>query len=294
MRVVDFTTLLPGPLATLFLAEAGATAARQRPSGDGRSSRKLRRGEAIEFALLNRGKKSVVADTNETERLHKDKVRRLVLEADVLVEQFRPGVMARLGLGWEDLQRDNPRLIYCSISGYGQNGPLAQVAGHDLNYIARSGMLSQSVDRDGKPVLPQSLMADIGGGTYPAVINILLALMQRQSTGSGCLLDIAMCENTFPWMRTALAPILVGDPPVPPISIPTQAYRRVTASISPRTVWRFRLPRLKSRSGSASANSSGLRLASVMTDLIPPAYRRGYGAVARTDRCRRWRRCLRR
>jgi alpha-methylacyl-CoA racemase len=210
IRVLDFTTLLPGPLATLFLAEAGASVLKiERPTGDpGRNSRTRHNGEPIEFALLNRGKKSIVADLKNDE--HKRIVMRLAEEADVLVEQFRPGVMARLGLGYSDLQAANPRLIYCSISGYGQTGPLAQVAGHDLNYVARSGMLGQSIDGDGKPILPQGLFADIGGGTYPAVINILLALQSRTVTGRGCHLDIAMCENTFAWMRNALAPVFVG------------------------------------------------------------------------------------
>lgn len=216
LRVLDFTTLLPGPLATLFLAEAGASVLKiERPTGDpGRNSRTRHQGEPVEFALLNRGKKSMVADLKRPE--DKRIVMRLANEADVLVEQFRPGVMTRLGLGYEQLQAGNPRLIYCSISGYGQTGPLAQVAGHDLNYVARSGMLGQSVDGDGKPVLPQGLIADIGGGTYPAVINILMALQSRSATGRGCHLDIAMCENTFAWMRNALAPVFVGKPATAP------------------------------------------------------------------------------
>jgi alpha-methylacyl-CoA racemase len=215
IRVLDFTTLLPGPLATLILAEAGATVVKveRPPGGDPGRGRAARAGEPIEFALINRGKKSVVLDLKSQDGLAT--ARRLASEADVLVEQFRPGVMVRLGCGYEDLSKLNPRLIYCSISGYGQDGPLAQTAGHDINYSARSGMLSQSVDQDGRPVLPQGQIADLGGGTYPAVINILLALQQRHATGRGCYIDVAMAENTLTWMRNALAPVFVDDAPIP-------------------------------------------------------------------------------
>lgn len=212
VRVLDFTNLLPGPLATLMLAETGAAIVKvERPGGDlGRRRVSGKTAESVEFALLNRGKKSIVLDLKTGEG--SGMARKLALEADVLVEQFRPGVMARLGLGYEALRERNPGLIYCSISGYGQNGPLAGVAAHDLNYIARSGMLGTSVGQDGRPVLPQGQMADIGGGSYPAVINILLALLRRKDTHAGCYLDIAMAENTFAWMRRPLACVFAGDP----------------------------------------------------------------------------------
>ena len=137
--VLDFTTLLPGPLATLLLAEAGAEVIKiERPGGeDMRHFEPRFDGESAMFALLNRGKKSLVLDLkNKTGR---DKLGPLLARADVLVEQFRPGVMARLGLGYEALRALNPRLIYCSISGYGQTGPRAQEAGHDINYQAIGG-----------------------------------------------------------------------------------------------------------------------------------------------------------
>lgn len=228
IRVLDFSTLLPGPLATLLLAEAGAAVVKvERPgSGDpGRVGRSMYGGEAVEFALLNRGKKSVVLDLKTPEGCAS--AQQLATEADVLVEQFRPGVMARLGLGYDALRERNPGLIYCAISGYGQNGPLADVAAHDINYLARSGMLGISVDACGKPVLPQGQIADVGGGSFPAVLNILLALMQRKETGKGCYLDVAMAENTFAWMRRSLAPVLAGHPPTPP-------GRQTTAGGSPR------------------------------------------------------------
>src|SRR5688500_8282261 len=152
--------------------------------------------DSVNFALLNRGKRSVVFDL-KTER---EKVLPLVREADVLVEQFRPGVMERLGLGYSQLRSENPRLIYCAITGYGQTGPRANVAAHDLNYVAESGMLSLTE----QPMVPAALLADIAGGAYPAVMNILLALRSRERDGQGCKLDISMSDNLFTFLYWAL------------------------------------------------------------------------------------------
>lgn len=215
--MLDFSVQLPGPLATLLLVEAGATVVKvERPDGGdlARAAPGRSDGENLEFALLNRGKKSIVLDLkNPGDRAH---ALRLASEADVLVEQFRPGVMARLGLGYAALSAVNPSLIYCSISGYGQDGARARRAGHDLNYVALAGLLSISVDSHGQPVLPQTQIADIGGGSFPAVVNILLALKHRDATGAGCHLDIAMTDNVFAWMRRALAPVFSGTTPYAP------------------------------------------------------------------------------
>lgn len=112
--------------------------------------------------------------------------------------------MDRLGLGYDALKPINPRLVYCAITGYGQSGPRASVAGHDLNYLADTGMLLLSAGADGAPVLPPALIADIAGGAYPAVINILLALQRRAVTGEGCRLDISMSDNLFPFLYWAM------------------------------------------------------------------------------------------
>jgi crotonobetainyl-CoA:carnitine CoA-transferase CaiB-like acyl-CoA transferase len=145
------------------------------------------------FALLNRGKGSVAVDLKDPSG--KAQVFSLACEADVLVEQFRPGVMERLGLGYEVVSEANPRLVYCSITGYGQNGANAQRAAHDLNYMAESGLLDLVRDDSGNPPLPPVLAADIAGGAYPAVINIMLALRAREVTSHGAHLDIAMRTN---------------------------------------------------------------------------------------------------
>ncbi len=205
IKVLDFSTLLPGPLATLMLAEAGAEVLKLEPPGRGEELRaaepKWGR-ESISFALLNRGKKSLSVDLKDAAQ--KARLRPLIEEADVLVEQFRPGVMDRLGLGYHALKAVNPRLVYCSITGYGASGPKAQTAGHDLNYIGDTGLLSLSLGSRERPVLPPALVADIAGGSYPAVVNILLALLQRQRSGEGAHLDIAMCDNLYTFMFWAI------------------------------------------------------------------------------------------
>jgi crotonobetainyl-CoA:carnitine CoA-transferase CaiB-like acyl-CoA transferase len=124
---------------------------------------------------------------------------------DIVLEQFRPGVMARLGLGYDAWREANPRIVYCAITGYGQEGPDALRAGHDLNYQAGSGVLSLCTDGDGAPGMPPVLLGDIAGGSYPAVINILLALRVRDRTGEGGFLDIAMAENLLPFLFWGLA-----------------------------------------------------------------------------------------
>ena len=203
--MVDFSTLLPGPMCTLLLAEAGAEVTKvERPDGgDEMRSYTPRLGDtSVNFALLNRGKRSVALNLKDPSGLRS--AIELATSADVLVEQYRPGVMDRLGLGFEALSNKNPRLVYCSITGYGQSGPLASRAAHDLNYLAESGMLGLAADATGAPTLPPALIADIAGGAYPAVLNILLALRERDASGIGCKLDISMADNLFPLMYWGL------------------------------------------------------------------------------------------
>lgn len=204
VRVLDFTTLLPGPLATLVLAEAGADVIKiERPGGDPtRHSPPFVDGESVPFAMLNRGKRSIEIDLKKPGAA--SRILALAESADVVIEQFRPGVMDRLGVGYEAMRQVNPKCIYCAISGYGQQGRRADVAGHDLNYVAEAGLLAVTSDRHGDPVMPHTQLADIGAGSYPAVINILLALYRAQTTGTGAFLDVAMTEQTFPFLWQAL------------------------------------------------------------------------------------------
>jgi alpha-methylacyl-CoA racemase len=205
IMVVDFTTLLPGPLATLMLAQAGAEVVKiERPGGE-----ELRRhppyidGESAVYALLNRGKKALVLDLKAPDA--RARLEPLLGRCDVVVEQFRPGVMARLGFGYEAVRAINPRAVYCAITGYGQDGPRRDEAGHDLNYIAATGLLALSPGPPDRPTVPPALIGDIGGGAMPAVINILLGLRRRDATGEGCFIDIAMTDAMFTFAWHALA-----------------------------------------------------------------------------------------
>lgn len=145
------------------------------------------------YSVLNRGKRSLVLDLKTEEG--RGVFRSLIGHYDVLVESFRPGVLAKLGLGYESLRALNPKLIYCAITGYGQDGPDAHRAGHDLNYLARAGVLSFTGPVGGPPQVPGVQVADIGGGALYAVIGILAALSERTRSGEGRLVDISMCEG---------------------------------------------------------------------------------------------------
>ena len=217
LKVLDFSTLLPGPMATLFLAEAGAEVIKIERPGRGDDLRGYEPAwgaDSVNFHMLNRGKKSVALDLKDPAA--RDRLRPLIAEADILVEQFRPGVMERLGLGYGAVSALNPGLIYCSITGYGQDGPARDEAGHDLNYIGRAGLLALAPGPEGAPVVPPALIADIAGGTWPAVVNILLALHTRERTGRGCHLDIAMAEGILPFLYWALGELqATGQAPRP-------------------------------------------------------------------------------
>ncbi len=210
LTIIDFSTLLPGPLATLLLAEAGAEIIKiEKPGGDDMTRfPPFLNGCGAAHRLLNRGKRIVELDLKSGDG--KAEAIELVKGADVLVEQFRPGVMTRLGLDFQAMQTVNKRLIYCSITGYGQTGPRSLEAGHDINYLGNTGLLAQSWGDGQKPVLPMAQLADIGGGSFPAVINILLALLSRERSGQGCHLDIAMADAMFTFSVFAQAFAVAG------------------------------------------------------------------------------------
>ena len=221
--VLDFSTLLPGPLATTLLAEAGAEVITiQRPGV-----------EQLPFlAQLDRGKSRRLVDLKSVD--DRAALEPLLRRADVLVEQFRPGVMARLGLGYEAVAARNPAIVYCSITGYGQHGPRSGIAGHDLNYIAETGLLSLSMGAASHPVIPPALMADIAGGAYPAVINILLALRAREQTRHGCHLDVSMTDNVFTLMLGA--PVITSGSPRYRL-YPTQDGRMLAVGALEQKFW---------------------------------------------------------
>jgi alpha-methylacyl-CoA racemase len=205
LKVLDFSTLLPGPMASLFLADAGAEVIKVERPGVGEEMRVYvpKWGvDSVNFNMLNRDKKSLSIDLKDP------KARRalepLLRDADVLIEQFRPGVMQRLGLGYNEATILNSDIIYCSISGYGQHGPKSSRAGHDMNYVGDTGLLGLSYGPKENPVVPPALIADIAGGSYPALVNILLALRARDAGRGGAYIDIAMADNLFPFLYWAM------------------------------------------------------------------------------------------
>ncbi len=206
IRVLDLTRLLPGGYCTLLLADLGADVIKIEAPGRGDPLRSFPAG-AVLFSALNRGKRSVGL------RLKTPPGRKALLslaaQSDVLVEGFRPGVMERLELGWEQLHEVNPRLVYCSLTGYGLSGPLRTRAGHDLNYLARSGALSLMPRAGGLPAIPAVQAADLGGAVTAAVA-ILAALVERAQRGKGRRLDVAMTTVVQSWILLPLATARVG------------------------------------------------------------------------------------
>jgi alpha-methylacyl-CoA racemase len=207
IRVIDFSRLLPGAFATLMLAELGAEVIKvESPDGDPmRRLPPLLQGRGIYDLLLNRGKKSVVIDLAAPASA--EVVERLVATADVVVESFRPGTARRFGVSGEQLATRHPRVVHCAITGYGQSGPYAERPGHDLNYVAISGLLA--ADRPNPQDLPRMFIADVGGGAMSAVIGILSALVGRGRHGRGASLDISMHEASLYWLMLPAARDLV-------------------------------------------------------------------------------------
>lgn len=204
ITVLDLTMLLPGPLCTMMLADFGARVIKIERPGFGDLMRNYLPKYPLysgNFAILNRNKESMTLNLKSKEG--KNLFLNLVKKSDVLVEGFRPGVMDRLELGYRDLCEINKGLIYCSISGFGQESPYRDVAGHDINYTGFNGILDLTGKKDGPPTLPGILVADIGGGAYPAVIGILLALLARNATGRGQFIDISMVDCSFLWLYYA-------------------------------------------------------------------------------------------
>ncbi|OEY65980.1 CaiB/BaiF CoA transferase family protein [Marinobacter sp. X15-166B] len=195
LKVLDFSTLLPGPYATQLLADMGAEVLRvESPARPDllKVMPPMAGPVSAAHATLNRNKKSIAIDLKHASA--KSIIEGLLLEYDVVIEQFRPGVMARLGLDYQQLSNIQNRLIYCSITGYGQTGPYKDRAGHDINYLALSGLASYSGRKETGPVLSGTQIADIAGGSHHAVMAILAAVIQRGTTGRGQYLDISMSD----------------------------------------------------------------------------------------------------
>ncbi len=197
VRVLDLTRLLPGPFASRVLLDLGAGVDKLEDPHAGDYMRIMPPqigGMNALFHALARGTRSVILDLKKSEG--RDAFLRMLPHYDVLIESFRPGVMERLGLSYTALSKRAPKLVYCAISGYGQTGPLANRAGHDLNYLARSGVLGVTGPADGSPQVPGTHAADISGGLF-SVTGILAALYARSTTGRGRFIDISMSESVM-------------------------------------------------------------------------------------------------
>ena len=206
IRILDLSRLLPGPFASQILLDFGAEVIKVEDTAQGdylRASLPLVDNLGTFFWSINRGKKSIKLDLKSP--AGRGIFKRLVAGADVVLDGFRPGVMDRLGVGYTVLKEINPRLVYCSLTGYGSSGPFRDRAGHDINYLNYTGVSSMTRTAAGDPVILGLQLADIGGGSLWAVIAILLALQARNQTGKGQFCDVSMMDGAFAWTQFALA-----------------------------------------------------------------------------------------
>lgn len=219
LKILDFSTLLPGPFASMLLADLGADVVRvesptrpdivrQKPPLVGETS--------TWHALLNRSKRSLALDLKQSGAA--EIVKRLVRDYDIVLEQFRPGVMDRLGVGYPQLSAVNPDVIYCALTGYGQDGPYRDRAGHDINYLALSGIAAYTGravrnDASGGPLPLPVQVADVGAGSYGVIMGILAAVIHRQETGEGQFVDVSMFDGALTWNGLAIADALAGVSP---------------------------------------------------------------------------------
>ncbi len=211
LKVLDLSRLLPGGFCSLLLADFGAEVIKVEDTGMGDYVRWAppyyegadETARSALFLALNRGKRSIRLDLKSEQG--KEVLLRLAREADVLLESFRPGVLDRLGVGYERLRQDNPGLVYCAITGYGQDGPNRDRSGHDINYLGLGGLLALTGERDGPPIQSGGQIADIGGGALMAVIGILIALRERERSGEGQLVDCSMFDGALSWLAMVAA-----------------------------------------------------------------------------------------
>lgn len=218
LKVLDLTRLLPGGFCSMLLADFGADVIKVEDTGLGDYVRWAPPYyEGVEpsarsalFLSLNRGKRSVRIDLKAP--AGKDVLLRLVRDADVLLESFRPGVLDRLGVGYERLREENPGLVYCAITGYGQDGPGRERSGHDLNYLGLNGILGLSGEADGPPAPAAAQIADLGGGALMAVAGVLVALRERDRSGQGQVVDCSMFDGSLSFLAMLAGEMLAGGP----------------------------------------------------------------------------------
>lgn len=218
IRILDLTRLLPGPVCTLHLADLGAEVIKIEDTGAGDYARTMGLGAApgedsYFFRIVNRNKRGMRLDLKQAAGV--EVFLRLAREADVIVESFRPGVVDKLGVGYAAVNAINPRIVYCAITGYGQDGPWRDRAGHDLNYIATAGVLDQIGVANGAPAIPDLQIGDLLGGALTAAMGILAAVIGAKATGAGRYVDVAMTDATFAHAYTGLLSVLARGQTLP-------------------------------------------------------------------------------
>jgi crotonobetainyl-CoA:carnitine CoA-transferase CaiB-like acyl-CoA transferase len=233
LRVLDLTRLLPGGYCTLLLADLGADVIKVEEPGKGdyiRWTPPFAGDVSAGLLALNRGKRSITLNLKRPPAV--EVFRRLARDADVVVESFRPGVMDRLGVGWVELSAANPRLVYCAITGYGQDGPYRERAGHDINYLGYAGVLGLTGEEGGPPVVPAVQVADIGGGALMAAVGVLAALSSRDRTGRGSFVDISMMDGALSWLSVHAQAFAVDG------HIPARGTMRLSGGLACYAVYR--------------------------------------------------------
>lgn len=213
-RILDLSRLLPGPWATAMLADMGAEVIKiEDPESPDyvRDYPPIIDGKSANYMAWNRSKRSMAISLRTEEG--KQQFMNLVQTADVVVEQFRPRVIAKWGIGYEEAKKVNSKIIYVSLTGFGQTGPMAQTAGHDLNYLALSGVLSLNKDVNGRPVIPGTQLADIASGTYQTIQAVMAALLSRHQTGEGQQVDVSMTDGLLPFATVGFNMLWSGQKP---------------------------------------------------------------------------------
>jgi len=215
LKILDFSTLLPGPFATMMMGDLGAHVLRveapNRPDLIRSAAPFDENGVSVWHSLLNRNKQSIALDLKKPESV--EIVKKLIQEYDIVLEQFRPGVMERFGLGYAALKAVNPKIIYCSLTGYGQTGAFKDRAGHDINYLALSGIMSYTGRQANGPPPLGVQIADVGGGSMGAAVGILSAVIHRQISGEGQFIDISMFDMAVGLSAHIATHYLVGNTP---------------------------------------------------------------------------------
>ena len=215
VKVLDFTQLLPGPMCTQHLADMGADVLKLEPPSTGDAGRgPAGTGISHFFQMVNRNKRSLAINLRAPQS--RDIVMRLVERSDILVEGFRPDVMARLGLGYDEVRAVNPKIVYCAITGYGHDGPFVQLGGHDINYQSYAGILEQSAAPEGKPHPGNFPIADLAGGALSAAMSILAALFDAQRSSKGRFLDVSMTDCALALNSGPLAALNTYGRTIPP------------------------------------------------------------------------------